>query len=390
MPFYPTLTSCKELTSKFRVAYMGVAHDVLLRKMKKAALEESRRVGRENEEENLDDNEEESSPVPQLQTNMIRLDVPTEPVKVPADGQEFREFKKIKALVRAKGSNEEIRGYLKEVWHLVEGSTECEEAKRLWLGHVTSQHIDRKEPARNHYERLVLEDEDDEDAHIARARAGLDQGQTLAQGNPVRGPPGTWGQQTGAQATPPKPKPKSAAAGPRTGEHLPDEEYRKLTCQSPVGERDPRRDAMLWDMEEDSMVKRTLRSHHNKRDLKELQLPKKLRRSIETPFGQATSQSGETRTSPEQSHTNELGASIRPHHRGRSAPATGASVQYPLNPGAVEEMDKIVRELSALGIIREEPSPITNSPIQAVKKPESAGGGWRPVINFKALSTDEP
>ncbi|KAI3356022.1 hypothetical protein L3Q82_017294 [Scortum barcoo] len=60
--------------------------------------------------------------------------------------------------------------------------------------------------------------------------------------------------------------------------------------------------------------------------------------------------------------------------------------QYPLNPGAVEEMDKIVRELSALGIIREEPSPITNSPIQAVKKPESAGGGWRPVINFKALN----
>ncbi|KAI3359936.1 hypothetical protein L3Q82_014290, partial [Scortum barcoo] len=46
--------------------------------------------------------------------------------------------------------------------------------------------------------------------------------------------------------------------------------------------------------------------------------------------------------------------------------------QYPLNPGAVDEMDKIVRELSALGIIREEPSPITNSPIQAVKKPESS------------------
>uniref|UniRef100_A0A3B5B8S8 ribonuclease H n=1 Tax=Stegastes partitus TaxID=144197 RepID=A0A3B5B8S8_9TELE len=60
--------------------------------------------------------------------------------------------------------------------------------------------------------------------------------------------------------------------------------------------------------------------------------------------------------------------------------------QYPLNPGAVEEMDLIVRELSALGIIREELNPITNSPIQAVKKPESAGGGWRLVINFKALN----
>uniref|UniRef100_A0A3B5PZW3 ribonuclease H n=1 Tax=Xiphophorus maculatus TaxID=8083 RepID=A0A3B5PZW3_XIPMA len=60
--------------------------------------------------------------------------------------------------------------------------------------------------------------------------------------------------------------------------------------------------------------------------------------------------------------------------------------QYPLNPGAVEEMDKIVKELGALEIIREELNPITNSPIQAVKKPESAGGGWRPVINFKALN----
>uniref|UniRef100_A0A671TJW7 ribonuclease H n=1 Tax=Sparus aurata TaxID=8175 RepID=A0A671TJW7_SPAAU len=60
--------------------------------------------------------------------------------------------------------------------------------------------------------------------------------------------------------------------------------------------------------------------------------------------------------------------------------------QYPLNPGAVAEMDMIVRELNILGIIREEPNPVTNSPIQAVKKPEATGGGWRPVINFKALN----
>ncbi|KAK9517559.1 hypothetical protein VZT92_022919 [Zoarces viviparus] len=60
--------------------------------------------------------------------------------------------------------------------------------------------------------------------------------------------------------------------------------------------------------------------------------------------------------------------------------------QYPLNPGAVAEMDLIVTELSELGVVREEPNPITNSPIQAVRKPESSGGGWRPVINFKALN----
>ncbi|MEQ2314521.1 hypothetical protein AMECASPLE_012992 [Ameca splendens] len=56
------------------------------------------------------------------------------------------------------------------------------------------------------------------------------------------------------------------------------------------------------------------------------------------------------------------------------------------HPGAVEEMDKIVKELSAIGIIREDLNPITNSPNQAIKKPESAGGGLRPVINFKALN----
>ncbi|XP_031726767.1 uncharacterized protein LOC116396347 [Anarrhichthys ocellatus] len=60
--------------------------------------------------------------------------------------------------------------------------------------------------------------------------------------------------------------------------------------------------------------------------------------------------------------------------------------QYPLNPGAIEEMGLIIKELSILGVIREEPNPITNSPIQAVKEPESSGGGWMPVINFKALN----
>nr|XP_049598168.1 uncharacterized protein LOC125982043 [Syngnathus scovelli] len=60
--------------------------------------------------------------------------------------------------------------------------------------------------------------------------------------------------------------------------------------------------------------------------------------------------------------------------------------QYPLNPEAVAEMETIVKELLQLGIIREESNPVTNSPIQAVKKPEASGGGWRPVINFKALN----
>lgn len=45
-----------------------------------------------------------------------------------------------------------------------------------------------------------------------------------------------------------------------------------------------------------------------------------------------------------------------------------------------------MKELNTLGIIREEPNPITNGLIQAVKKPELAGRGWRPVINGKAFN----
>ncbi|KAI3375384.1 hypothetical protein L3Q82_021867 [Scortum barcoo] len=348
MPFYPTLTSCKELTSKFCVAYMGV----LLRKMKKAALEESRRVGRENEEENLDDNEEESSlvhPSTQLRTNVTRLEVPTEPVRVPADGQEFREFKKIKALVRAKK----------------------DQMKRS-EGHVTSQHIDRKEPARNHYERLVLEDEDDEDAHIAKSSSW------------VRPRPDIGPVDSGAEVS-------MTRRSLETKGHLKVQLVNGTLEEMPFG---------IW--------KRIvwLKGPYDlitTRDLKELQLPKRLRRSLRRRLDKL--QARVVRLEPAQSKatpTNWLKQIIAQANVARFKNDCGdlggkyvhtieggvhpPVRQYPLNPGAVEEMDKIVRELSALGIIREEPSPITNSPIQAVKKPESAGGGWRPVINFKALN----
>lgn len=45
---------------------------------------------------------------------------------------------------------------MKDVWNLVESSTENEDAQRLWITHITSHPVDRKEPPLSHYERLVL------------------------------------------------------------------------------------------------------------------------------------------------------------------------------------------------------------------------------------------
>ncbi|CAJ1070993.1 uncharacterized protein LOC116396347 [Xyrichtys novacula] len=55
-------------------------------------------------------------------------------------------------------------------------------------------------------------------------------------------------------------------------------------------------------------------------------------------------------------------------------------------PEAYAEIHEILKKLIYLRIIRREYRPITNSPIMAIEEPESAGGGWRPVMNFKALN----
>lgn len=70
---------------------------------------------------------------------------------------------------------------MKDVWPLVDRSTVHEGGKKLWLSSITNQPADESEPAHKFYERIVLEDMDDEDNHLARACAGLEEGQTLAQ-----------------------------------------------------------------------------------------------------------------------------------------------------------------------------------------------------------------
>lgn len=95
--------------------------------------------------------------------------------------QEFPEFKKLKNLVREQNEEESITEYLREVWPLVESCTSNDSARRLWVTHLTSQPLNAREPAVKHYQRLVLEDLDDEEFLIARSRAGLENGQTLSQ-----------------------------------------------------------------------------------------------------------------------------------------------------------------------------------------------------------------
>ncbi|MEQ2309209.1 hypothetical protein AMECASPLE_036147 [Ameca splendens] len=92
----------------------------------------------------------------------------------------FREYKKIKTLVREKRSEESSEEYIKDVWPIITNATESDEAKKLWLSHVTAHPLDKQGTAQSHYERLVLEDIDDEDSQFRRARLRMDGGQRLA------------------------------------------------------------------------------------------------------------------------------------------------------------------------------------------------------------------
>ncbi|MED6240871.1 hypothetical protein ATANTOWER_029932 [Ataeniobius toweri] len=63
---------------------------------------------------------------------------------------------------------------------MITKATESDEAKKLWLSHVTAHPLDKQGTAQSHHERLVLEDMDDEDSQIRRTRLRMDGGQHLA------------------------------------------------------------------------------------------------------------------------------------------------------------------------------------------------------------------
>ncbi|XP_047216825.1 adenosine receptor A1-like isoform X2 [Girardinichthys multiradiatus] len=63
MPSYHTLATYQPLTSKFRSAYVGVVHDVMLRRLKKAAYKYAQEIERQVDELSAEE-EEEEPPLP--------------------------------------------------------------------------------------------------------------------------------------------------------------------------------------------------------------------------------------------------------------------------------------------------------------------------------------
>ncbi|MEQ2214056.1 hypothetical protein XENOCAPTIV_027664, partial [Xenoophorus captivus] len=63
MPSYHTLATYQPLTSKFRSAYVGVVHDVMLRRLKKAAYKYAQEIERRVDELSAEE-EEEEPPLP--------------------------------------------------------------------------------------------------------------------------------------------------------------------------------------------------------------------------------------------------------------------------------------------------------------------------------------
>lgn len=174
MPAYCTLAACQELTQNFRTAYLAIAHDVMLRRMKKSAYKYARKVEAERKKDS-DISADEDYDLP------VTTPGPQQPRQSGSKASDYEEFKKLKDLVAPRETQESLVEYLKRVWELMESTTDNEEAKRLWFNHVTGHPYGKGTPVSEHYHRLVLEDITDEDAFLERCRTGLDQGRTLSQ-----------------------------------------------------------------------------------------------------------------------------------------------------------------------------------------------------------------
>ncbi|MEQ2281940.1 hypothetical protein AMECASPLE_035418 [Ameca splendens] len=168
MPSYHTLATYQPLTSK-------------LRRLKKAAYKYAQEIERHLDELSAKE-EEEEPPLPSAPRSISKPlgKMSEQPMASNPEADVFREYKKIKTLVREKRSEESSEDYIKDLWLMITNATESDKAKKLWLSHVTAHLLDKQGTAQSHYERLVLEDMDDEDSQIRRARLRMDGGQRLA------------------------------------------------------------------------------------------------------------------------------------------------------------------------------------------------------------------
>ncbi|XP_031695030.1 uncharacterized protein LOC116377522 [Anarrhichthys ocellatus] len=179
---YGSLAACTKLTSNFRTGFLAIVYDVMLRRLKKAAF----KLAQEEKErqQDISDSEEEqpgTGPGSKRSNNLTTTEGNAGLTEMQASTQSFNEFKKIKAMVANKDPKESVQEYLTQKWLMVKSSSTNDEAKRLWLAHVTDQPMGPEETAEQHYRRLVLEDCEDEESQIEKARKSLDKGQTLTQ-----------------------------------------------------------------------------------------------------------------------------------------------------------------------------------------------------------------
>ncbi|KAK9517560.1 hypothetical protein VZT92_022920 [Zoarces viviparus] len=180
-PTYGSLAAATGLTSNFRTGYVAVVYDVMLRRLKKAAYQLAREEERALRRDISDSEEEQpiTGQTPARSSNLTEGDEGL--MKMQASTQSFNEFKKIKAMVANRDPKESVQEYLTRKWLMVKASSTNDEAKRLWLAHVTDQPMGPEETAEEHYRRLVLEDCEDEESQIEKARKSLEKGQTLTQ-----------------------------------------------------------------------------------------------------------------------------------------------------------------------------------------------------------------
>ena len=199
MPPYSRLAKWKEVTENHRRAYVEIAHDFLLKKLKTRIAPFVRAAEAREEEQNdfLEPDHPSEEAEAHTERQRARSKSPGQKGRYRtrqrsasplSNGEEMqnrrqsnarREIEGLLNTIRNRFKGETSKNYLCDTWKMVKSQNPSEEAKKIWITRVMQISAPMNKTAQQFYEIVTMGEGDDEDAKAQRMRIRLRDGEDL-------------------------------------------------------------------------------------------------------------------------------------------------------------------------------------------------------------------